>query len=71
MRPLLCLLGQHDWLWTREPGHLYLCCQQCGAATEGLRGPIVPVQPPVVRKRKLRKATSARVVRLPKARRTA
>ena len=54
MKPLACYLGQHDDLPVYKPGHLYMRCQRCGRETPGLRGPISPVQPAVVKVRKLR-----------------
>ena len=71
MRPLTCLLGQHDDLRHYTPGWLRLRCQACGRETPGLRGPISPVQPAVVKVRKLRPAKPAAALRVVKARKTA
>jgi len=48
------MLGQHDFMRAYSPGHFRLRCQVCGAETPGIRGPISPAQPPVVKVRKLR-----------------
>ena len=71
MRPLTCLLGQHDDLRAYSPGWVRLVCQSCGRETPGLRGPISPVQPAVVKVRKLRPAKPAAALRVVKARKTA
>jgi len=68
MRPLACLLGQHDDMRVYQPGHLFLRCQSCGRETPGLRGPIAPAQPPVVRTRKLRTPKPAPALRVVKTR---
>jgi len=54
MRTLFCALGWHQWIRHYTPGHLRLVCTSCLTETPGLRGPIVPAQPPVVKVRKLR-----------------
>ena len=70
MKSLACLLGQHDFLRVYSPGWLRLKCQSCGRETSGLRGPVSPAQPAVV---KVRKRRPAKVValRVVKARKTA
>jgi hypothetical protein len=72
MKSLACLLGQHDFLRVYSPGWLRLKCQSCGRETSGLRGPVSPAQPPVVKVRKLRppKVVTLRVVKA-RRRRTA
>jgi len=54
MKPLLCHLGLHDDMGHYAPGHVAIRCLRCGRITPGLRGPVVPAQPPVVKVRKLR-----------------
>lgn len=61
MRPLSCLLGQHDDIRDYSPGHLRLRCLRCGRLTDGLRGPVSPEQRPVVTVRKLRKPRQPRL----------
>ena len=65
MKSLACILGRHDDLRVYSPGWLRLKCQSCGRETPGLRGPISPAQPPVVKVRKLRakKPAKLRVVK--------
>ena len=72
MKSLACLLGQHDFLRVYSPGWLRLKCQSCGRETSGLRGPVSPVQPAVVKVRKRRppKVVTLRVVKA-RRRRTA
>lgn len=70
MRPLACWIGQHDYLRAYSPGHLRLRCSECGKETEGLRGPVAHVEPPVVQARK-RRPVKAPALRVVKARRSA
>jgi hypothetical protein len=68
---LSCLLGQHDDLRAYSPGWVRLVCQNCGRETPGLRGPVAPAQPAVVRVRKLRLPKPAAALRVVKGRKMA